>query len=84
MAQLQQALIGAHGGLPVNPGGFEGEIILPRLIRERVPGIVERKRVVTVVDSGVVQPAFQNVFIRLPPDHTPRGQLISRVGVTAA
>ena len=83
MAQLQRAVQTQKPALPVQASGFEGQIILSGLIRERGAGVVERERVIAIINACVVGRGLYRVCIARPCESAARGQLFPGVGVAA-
>ena len=83
MAQLQRAVQTQKPALPVQASGFEGQIILSGLIRERGAGVVERERVIAIINACVVGGGLEGVCVARPGEGAPRGQLLPRIGVAA-
>ena len=83
MAQLQRAVQTKKPALPVQAHGFEGQIVLSGLIRQGGAGVVERERVIAIVNAGVVGRGLNRVGVARPGESAPRGQLFSGIGVAA-
>ena len=83
MAQLQRAVQTQQHALPVQACGFEGQIVFSGLIRESGAGVVERERVIAIVNACVVGRGLEGVCVARPGEGAPRGQLFPRIGIAA-
>ena len=81
MAQLQRAVQAHQRALPIQAPCFKCQVVFAGLIREGGAGVVERKRVIAVVNAGIVGRGLNSMSSTRPGKCAPCGQLFPGIGV---